>query len=143
MKVLNLTLKKKWFDMIDSGEKPDEYREITPYWVKQLIDMSWLQELAEQKDENKNVAEDIAYDINTNGHDPNEVIKAYFCDFKKFDQVFARNGYTPKKNPSWLREWKGTSIGEGKPEWGAEPGKKYFVIKLGERINPIAPNSKV
>ena len=24
---------------------------------------------------------------------------------------------------------------EGRPEWGAEPGKKYFVIKLGERIN--------
>jgi len=26
------------------------------------------------------------------------------------------------------------TIHEGHPEWGAEPGKKYFVIKLGERI---------
>jgi hypothetical protein len=25
-------------------------------------------------------------------------------------------------------------IGEGKKEWGAEEGKKYFVIKLGDRI---------
>jgi len=26
------------------------------------------------------------------------------------------------------------TIGTGKPEWGAEPGKKYFVIQLGETI---------
>lgn len=33
MKILHLTLKKKWFDMIDSGEKIEEYREIKPYWL--------------------------------------------------------------------------------------------------------------
>lgn len=36
MKVLHLTLKKKWFDMIASGEKKEEYRETKPYWVKRL-----------------------------------------------------------------------------------------------------------
>ena len=36
-KILHLTLKKKWFDMILSGEKTDEYREIKPYWTKRLI----------------------------------------------------------------------------------------------------------
>ena len=36
MKVLHLTLKKKWFDMILSGEKKEEYREIKPYWIKRL-----------------------------------------------------------------------------------------------------------
>lgn len=36
MKILHLTLKKKWFDMILSGEKQDEYREIKPYWTKRL-----------------------------------------------------------------------------------------------------------
>jgi hypothetical protein len=30
---LTLTLKKKWFDMILSGEKKEEYREIKPYWL--------------------------------------------------------------------------------------------------------------
>lgn len=34
--VLHLTLKKKWFDMIASGEKVEEYREIKPYWTKRL-----------------------------------------------------------------------------------------------------------
>lgn len=33
---LHLTLKKKWFDMIASGVKKEEYREIKPYWIKRL-----------------------------------------------------------------------------------------------------------
>lgn len=36
MKILHLTLKKKWFDMIASGEKREEYREIKPYWLKRF-----------------------------------------------------------------------------------------------------------
>jgi len=36
MRILHLTLKKKWFDMIASGEKTEEYREIKPYWNKRL-----------------------------------------------------------------------------------------------------------
>ena len=35
-KILHLTLKKKWFDMIFSGNKKEEYREIKPYWLKRL-----------------------------------------------------------------------------------------------------------
>ena len=37
MKVLHLTLKKKWFDMILSGEKKAEYREVTEYWRIRLV----------------------------------------------------------------------------------------------------------
>lgn len=32
MKILDLPLKAKWYDMIESGVKPEEYREIKPYW---------------------------------------------------------------------------------------------------------------
>lgn len=38
MKLLHLTLKKQWFDMIASGEKKEEYRQIKPYWERRLID---------------------------------------------------------------------------------------------------------
>lgn len=38
--VLHLTLKKYWFDMIKSGVKKEEYREIKDYWVKRFKDMS-------------------------------------------------------------------------------------------------------
>lgn len=34
---LHLTLKKKWFDMIASGVKREEYREMKPYWNKRLM----------------------------------------------------------------------------------------------------------
>ncbi len=38
MKILHLTLKKKWFDEILEGIKNIEYREIKPYWTKRLFD---------------------------------------------------------------------------------------------------------
>lgn len=38
MKILNLTLKKKCFDLIASGDKVFEFREIKPYWTKRFID---------------------------------------------------------------------------------------------------------
>lgn len=36
MKVLHLTLIRKWFDLIASGEKRGEYREKKEYWRKRL-----------------------------------------------------------------------------------------------------------
>ena len=36
MKILDLVLKKQWFDMIKDGNKREEYREIKPYWTKRL-----------------------------------------------------------------------------------------------------------
>jgi len=37
MKILHLTLKRKWFDLIASGKKTVEYREYKPYWEKRLV----------------------------------------------------------------------------------------------------------
>ena len=34
--ILSLVLKGKWYDMIASGEKREEYRAATPYWSKRL-----------------------------------------------------------------------------------------------------------
>jgi hypothetical protein len=109
MKVLHLTLKKKWFDMTGSGDKPDEYREIKPYWVNRLLNYHC-------------------------GWNSDGTLKEVLLDFKAFDVIHARNGYS-KNAPSWTRKCLFITIDYGKPEWGAEPGKKYFVIKLGERIN--------
>lgn len=36
MKTLHLTLKKQWYNMIESGVKKEEYRELKPYWLKRL-----------------------------------------------------------------------------------------------------------
>jgi len=37
-KVLHLVLKKKWYEMEERGEKTEEYRDISPYWRKRLVD---------------------------------------------------------------------------------------------------------
>lgn len=52
--------------------------------------------------------------------------------FKKFDGVVFRNGYSGGAKMMSFKDPK-IRIDTGKPEWGAEPGKKYFVITLGER----------
>lgn len=91
MKYLHLTLKKNWFDLILSGEKKEEYREIKPYWEKRLIG-------------------------------------------KKYDRIIFRNGYTTNA-PQFTIKLKSITQGIGKSEWGAEEGKRYFVLSLGEIIN--------
>ena len=50
---------------------------------------------------------------------------------KDFKYVQFSYGYT-KRTMTFICE--GIEIGTGNPEWGAEPGKKYFVIKLGRRL---------
>ena len=37
-KTLHLILKRKWWDMIESGEKKEEYRTQNDYWIKRLVD---------------------------------------------------------------------------------------------------------
>jgi len=37
-RILHLTLHRKWFDAIATGQKVEEYREPTAYWFKRLID---------------------------------------------------------------------------------------------------------
>lgn len=125
-KVLHLTLKKKWFDMIRSGEKPEEYREIKRYWATRLlfkIHVPWggyMWPWQDIKDRNFDFTKWKA----ATGNAP---------VFESFGHVQFRNGYS-KDAPYMLRQCAGIEIREGKSEWGAEPGKKYFVIKLGERI---------
>ena len=36
MNTLHLVLKSKWYELIEQGEKLEEYREIKPYWEKRL-----------------------------------------------------------------------------------------------------------
>jgi len=37
VKILTLTIKKKWFDLIKSGQKKIEYRDSTLYWYKRFV----------------------------------------------------------------------------------------------------------
>ena len=108
MKTLKLTIKKKWFDMILSGEKKEEYREIKPYWKDRIMSSLVV--------------------------DKNEEVKHF--SFKHFDAIhFFNGGYYSNKLPNFKIELKSIRTGTGKEQWGAVPGQKYFVLELGKILS--------
>jgi len=61
----------------------------------------------------------------------------YFKIRNDFDTLVFTLGYPKKTDTERRLVFKNPKIriGTGKPEWGAEPNKKYFVITFGERID--------
>lgn len=58
------------------------------------------------------------------------------AEFKHFDRLVFTLGY-PKSGDKERRLVfmnPKIRIGQGRPEWGAEPGKQYFVITFGDRV---------
>ena len=109
---LHLNLKYKWFKMIFLGIKKEEYRALTPYWDKRLCNIGSVNR---------------SLNLIFNGKLPENT-------FKEWDTITFSNGYS-RDRPQFEIEFKGIEIREGNPEWGAEPGKKYFVLKLGDILN--------
>lgn len=130
MTELTLALKKKWFDMTVSGEKTEDYREINAYWFARLV-----------FDHKKVFKHGTGYDWDSYEYREELVLNLVVVyearrkqfAFNPFDTNIMTLGY-PSRDCSEriLRlEHKGIEIRTGKPEWGAEPGKLYFVIKHG------------
>ena len=94
--MLILPIKKKWFNMILSGEKKEEYRDIKPYYTSRFEHL-WQGSLIGGKAERK---------------------------------IRFRNGYS-SKSPTFVATVT-LDIDQGRPEWGAEPGKEYYVLKILE-----------
>jgi len=115
-RVLNINLFQLWFYR-HLKDKPEDYREITPYWVMRLMECSDGSRISRQQSENIVSALRVGY-------------VPSWVRFRKFDLCEARNGYS-KNRPMWLKTHKGTTIGIGRPEWGA-PSHPVFIIKLGE-----------
>lgn len=98
--MLTLPIKRKWFDMILSGEKKEEYRDDTYYWRTRLI----------RADGDSSI-------FSTNIGEPNGNF-----------YVLIRVGYNKSYPTARLCvRWK---KGAGKPEWGAEPDKEYNVLEI-------------
>lgn len=126
-KVLDLPLKKEWYNMIESGVKTEEYRELKPYWCNRLLYFTTLGV--------KEYWEDILRKAKL------AVSKFSFLTLNKilineygarnYTHVRFRYGYTKE---TMLFEIESISIGKGNKEWGA-PENDVFIIKLGKRIN--------
>lgn len=105
--MLTLPIKKKWFDMILSGEKKEEYREIKPYYKNRFEKLVLLFNHALTDEEEK-----------------------YLCLPKGYNEttVLLRNGYS--SNSLTLKCNVRIALGYGKPEWGAEKDKLYYVLEI-------------
>ena len=98
--MLTLPIKKKWFDMILSGEKKEEYREIKDYWFVRFQDAIG------------------SYDY-----------LAFECTGVSLGfRVRFRNGYKPD-SPSFDADVH-LEMRTGRPEWGAEPNRLYYVLVI-------------
>jgi hypothetical protein len=104
---LHLVLKGKWYDMIASGEKTEEYREMKPYWIKRILEGSSakLPGLA--------------------------TVPRQLSLQTKYERVCFHRGYTSQ---TMTFKIKGVSVGMGNVAWGAPVDKVVIIIKLGNRI---------
>ncbi len=121
MATLKLPLKRKWFDMIKAGEKLEEYRETSAYWTSRLLKYS-LGEICV-------AATKSPYSMT---HFEN-FVKRHVNNgdwVKSFDTLVFTLGYPKADDTERRLVFKNPRIriGTGKPEWGAVPGKLYFVI---------------
>jgi len=123
---LQLSLKTKWFEMTKARIKPEDYREITPYWCSRLL------QFKSQNIKQSNF--EALFNLNNYQFVIDFISENY--DFKPFDLNVMTLGYPSKDDQERILklEHAGIEIREGNPEWGAEPGKLYFVIKHGKRL---------
>lgn len=119
-KTLHLSLKKEWYEMIESLIKGDEYRGVTAYWIVRLY-----------RDENgRKITRLTANFLASNIEILKWWIESGKLVFKPFDFAKFSYGYTKR---TMTFEIKSITIGKGKPEWGA-PTEEVFIIKLGKRV---------
>ena len=114
MKTLTLSLKKQWFDLIKAGIKKEEYREIKDFYRARFFD-GWDA-------------------VQAGGiYWYNQQFEKY-PQYQYFDRLVFTLGYPKASDASRRIEFKNPKIriGTGRPEWGAEPGKMYFVISWEE-----------
>ena len=118
-KTLHLVLKRKWWDMIESGEKKEEYREVCHYWAIRLLDEQYR-----WYSQNTDYPSDFDWWLFWK-------LVTKSISFREYSKVCFHLGYT---NTTMTFRIEYFTLSMGKEEWGAEPNKHYFIIKLGERV---------
>jgi len=127
-KVLVLPLKEKWYRMIESGIKTEEYRELTPYWCNRIlyhcslgINGYWNSVLGNSEYFNKEHPYVTLHHL---------LIENYGT--RGYTHVEFTLGYPKKGDTSrrMVKEIDSIKVGKGNPEWGAPEDKEVFIIKF-------------
>lgn len=116
-----MPIKRKWFDLIVSGEKQEEYREIKRYWVARLTNSSSLDFFE---------AEGSVPITNINGRE-------YVDQKEGKDTITFHVGYS-KNAPTAVVKINHIEIKKPNPEWcPANTSGYWFSINLGEVISTL------
>lgn len=116
--MLTLPIQKRWFDMILSGEKKEEYREIKEYYEKRfrnLFGAITIYPSSIFSDRSK-------YELLQGEAVPEEMRK------EGIQEIIFRNGYS--KDSKEIKARCRLRIGKGRPEWGAESDKQYYILEI-------------
>lgn len=113
-RTLDLVLKGFWYDLIKSGVKREEYREVTPYWCKRIL-------YSHSRGSMPITYWNIALVLVSRK-------ELLIKDHNTPTYVRFRRGYTKE---SMLFKIDDISIGIGKAELGA-PQEEVFIIKFSE-----------
>lgn len=119
-KVLHLSLKSKWYNMIECGFKSEEYREIKAYWVQRLCIWSNGRKI------NKHEAEVLASNVER----LDVLIERGNISYVEYTRVKFSYGYTSRAMTYKIRD---IFISKGRAVWGA-PEDVVFIITLGCRL---------
>ena len=131
VKILHLVLKKKWYEMQESGEKTEEYRDITPYWFRRLYrrkaNFLYL-----------GCGQLTKYDCEyCCSQDKRHILKGDgFTDIEPipYTHVCFHYGYTQR---CFINRIDSITIGRGNPEWGAPTDRDVFIIKHHKEPSPF------
>lgn len=120
MRILDLSLTYHWYDMIASGIKKEEYREIKWFYFNRLVETHRI---------NKgNVQYCTGNCIKYYDHFKH-CIDCKLINWKHYDAIRFHRGQGGKQ--SMLLRFNGVRIGKGNSEWGA-PDYPVFILSLGE-----------
>ncbi len=111
-----------WFDMIRSGVKKEEYREIAG-------ENSSFRNVPLITGVSAKTALDVSLDLGIG----EGILADWLLDqnWKPWKVLHLTNGYGHDKPQLWAHI-ESITIGRGKPEWGAPTDRDVFIIKLGE-----------
>lgn len=129
--MLTLPIQRKWFDMILSGTKKEEYRDIKEYYetrFQNLFGAITIYPSSIFSDRSK-------YELLQGEAVPEEIRK------EGIQEIIFRNGYS--KNSKAIKARCRLRIGKGRPEWGAEPDKQYYILEILDKEKLAADEKRV
>lgn len=122
--VLKLTVTKEFFDLIKSGEKLEEYREIKPYWLVRFIDWKGMA---------ISLKEEMCTDLKRNTSAARWNFDNNYCQNIQYSHVEFKNGYA-KDAPTIITKCKKITIGKPTKQGSQLFKDDVFIISLGTLV---------